>query len=114
MNFPTFYNELAWRACDQMRIMFTVSGEAEKSLLHTLLHMIRKIADLRDFDRRQIAMDRQTGKTISETTYFESYLKPIIVSTCAKWLNYDETSSKCPALTKIWCGTHTTFSYLTL
>ena len=78
-----------------------------------------KTADVSDFDREQIIMARRLGTSISETARL-GCSRTAFPSVYEKWISDGKNSSRHQVagrprvIKKIWCGTHTTFSYLTL
>ncbi|GFW33908.1 HTH_Tnp_Tc3_2 domain-containing protein [Trichonephila clavipes] len=88
-------------------MIFTVAEEGKESFScsYILLRVMQRVADLSEFDRRQIVMLRRLGTGISKTVRLVSFLLSAIFSICVKWINDDEISSRhltvgCPLIIK--------------
>ena len=60
--------------------------------------IIRKAADLSNFDKGEIGMARRLGTSISETASLVGCSRAVVVSTNRKWCMDGETTSRRPAV----------------
>ncbi|GBN16224.1 hypothetical protein AVEN_212581-1 [Araneus ventricosus] len=56
--------------------------------------MMRKAADISEFDRGQIVMARRLGMSITKTERLVGCSRSAVVSIHAKWINDGDTSSR--------------------
>lgn len=72
----------------------TAAGVSERSLLHLLLRVIGKAADVTDYVCGQMEVTRWLGMRISETARLTGFLRFAVVMIYEKWMNDAKTINR--------------------